>query len=167
MSFRISDLREQYIFERDKIEFALADTLDVKTSVILIVIVFLAEQSRHFLESNPSYYMHWIQFASVTALVLAGIFAVFELCPRDYWQADTPTRWDEWIAKLKAHYSESDNPDSLVLEQAMEGHTEMARKRTEKNILTNKRKAVYLQIAFWFTIASFTLNLLTLVMHLF
>jgi hypothetical protein len=167
MSFRISDLRQECIFKRDEIEFALADTLDVKTSVILIVIVFLAEQSRNFLESNLSCYAHWMQFTSVTALVLAGIFAVFELCPRDYWQADTPTQWDEWIAKLKVHYAESDNPDSLVLEQAIEGHTEMASERTEKNILTNKRKSVYLRIAFWFTVTSFALNLLTLVMHLF
>jgi len=166
-SLEINELRERYAVERDDREFSLGDTLDVKTSVILLVVVFLAEQSSHFFESPLTRSEWWMQFVSVASLIVAGIFAVLELCPRDYGTEGSPTRYDEWIEKLKTYYSESDNPDSLVFEQAIKGRAERARERAELNIVANKKKSMFLRVAFWFTVASFSINLATLAMRLF
>ena len=166
-TFEIIKLQEEYAVKRDAKEFSLGDTLDVKTSIILAVIVFLATQSAGFFQSTLSKWACYLQYASVAALILAGIFAVLELRPREYEQEDTPTRYDEWIEKLRIFYADSENAESQVLEQAIIGRTQRARERAEANILVNKRKSDLLTLAFWLTVASLGLNLATLAIHPF
>ena len=160
-------LQEEYTIKRDEREFSVGDTLDVKTSVILAVIVFLAAQSDSFFHSTIIGWSLYLQYISVAALILAGIFAVLELWPRNYQQEDSPLKYDEWMEKLRLHYSESENVESDVLEQAILGRTQAARERAESNIRVNNRKSALLQAAFYFTVISLSANLATLAIHLF
>ncbi len=68
---------EQMISERlkdqDEREFALGDTLDIKTSIALVIITFLATQSAEFLKTTLSPYWHIIQRVSVGCIVIAGV----------------------------------------------------------------------------------------------
>lgn len=166
-SFNINELQERYAVERDAREFSFCDTLDVKTSVILVVVIFLAGQSEHFLQSTQGLWASWLQYTSVAFLILAGVFAVAELWPRDYGTEGSPTKYDEWIEKLKTHYSEDENVDSAVLDQAVAGRALRARERAELNILTNKRKSALLFASFLCAVVSLTANLATLATRLF
>jgi hypothetical protein len=165
--FEISKLQEEYTIRRDDREFSLGDTLDVKTSVILAVIVFLAAQTDAFFQSGLIGWPRYFQYCSVVALILGGIFAVLELRPRNYQQEDSPVKYDEWIEKLRLHYAKTENMDAEIFEQAVLGRIQRARERAEQNIIVNQRKSDLLHWAFWCTVISLAANLATLVIRLF
>src|SRR5690348_4795153 len=77
---------EEYLKSQDDLEFELGDTLDVKTSIALVLITFLATQSADFLRHNPplSSFWHVVQVVSAAALIAAGVLAIAELKPRGY-----------------------------------------------------------------------------------
>src|ERR1035437_8609298 len=159
----ISKLQADYARERDAREFSLGDTLDVKTSVILAVIVFLATQSEHFFESTLNSCMRELQYLSVVALVLGGIFAVIELVPRDYAGEGPPSSYDTWVRDLETYYAGKENADALIVEEAIKGRVAKATERIETNIAINKRKSQFLYLCFICTTVSLAANLLTLI----
>lgn len=166
MSYIIK-LQADYARDRDAREFSLGDTLDVKASVILAVIVFLAAQSEHFFQGNLNLCMRGLQYLSVLALVLGGIFAVIELIPRDYGAEGSPSSYDKWVSDLESYYAGKENADALVVEQAIRGRLTRATERIEANIAVNKGKSTFLSLCFICTTVSLAANLLTMVMRLF
>jgi hypothetical protein len=167
MSCEISQLNADYTFKRDEHEFALCDSLDVKASIILVILVFLAEQSDKFFQAGVVGCARMLQYVSVSALIIGGICAVLELWPRDYGTEGTPQKYDDWLAKLREHYASSANADELVLEQVVLGRAKRAKERAEANIATNKLKTRFLYASFLFIVVSLTANLLTLATRLF
>lgn len=160
-------LQADYVRERDAREFAMGDTLDVKTSVILAVIVFLAAQSADFFKETLTPCMRVLQFLSVFGLVVAGIFAVLELLPRDYGTEGSPLSYQEWVGELKAFYAGQQNADVLVAEHVIKGRSQRTTERIEANIAINKRKSNFLSLSFIFTAISLAANLATLAIRLF
>ncbi len=156
-----------HVFERDSREFSLCDTLDVKTSVILVVLVFLAGQSEHFFQANLSRWLVVVQCISVTFLIAGGVMAVLELWPRDYGTEGSPSAYQDWVDQLRQYYSSEENADPLTLEKAIEGRAERAKERTEQNIAVNSVKSSYLGAAFMCAVVSLAANVLTLVSRLF
>jgi len=163
----IDDLWANYAFERDAREFSLGDTLDIKTSIILVVLVFLAGQTDTFFHDGLVGDARILQYVSVGAVICGGICAVFELIPRRYSVEATPTEYDTWIADLKKRHEKDANPDAVVLERAILGRAKRAKERAETNIAVNERKSNLMTASFYFSAASLGANLITMVMRLF
>lgn len=165
----INKVQAEYIREKDAKEFSLGDVLDVKTSVLLAVIVFLAAQSDQFFRANTSlgYWGLRIQYISVLALMLAGLFAILELIPREYFTEASPEKDEKWLRELISHFSNAPNADDLILSQVFQGRYERTKERVEGNIALNKRKSRLLGFCFAFTALSFIANLMTLTSRLF
>jgi len=164
---KINKLQAECIFNRDAHEFSLCDMLDVKTSVILAVLVFLAAQSEGFFRAGLNGCTMTLQYVSVSAIILGGICAVCELWPRNYGTEGSPQKYDDWLAELRNHYGTAENADALVLEQAILGRAQRAKERAETNIATNKRKSRFLLGSFSFAVISLAANLATLATRLF
>ncbi len=80
----IDELQETQAVEIAAREFSLADTLDVKTSIILAVIVFLATELERFFPSPVVGCAVALHYFSVTFLVLGAVFSAIELWPQNY-----------------------------------------------------------------------------------
>lgn len=166
-SIEISKLQADYGRERDAREFSLGDTLDVKASVALAVIVFLAAQSDEFFRAGINGWALRFQYVAILGLVMAGIFSVFELFPRKYGIEGSLDRYDKWMEDLEEHYADKQNASELVLEQAIKGRYERTKQRVKQNIITNQRKSHLLYACFICTALAFAANLATLVTRLF
>src|SRR5690348_2991559 len=103
-SLEIEKLKAENAKEKDTKQFSLGDTLDVKASVILVVIVFLATESGDFFRSNLGVWETRLQYFSVVMLVIAGILAFIELCPREYKTDDSVEAFGEWLHNLEVYY---------------------------------------------------------------
>ncbi len=59
---------ESLAYERDRQEFALGDTLDIKTGLVLAGLTFLALQTGDLLKGNMSSFQVALQSTSITAV---------------------------------------------------------------------------------------------------
>src|ERR1039458_987523 len=100
-SKEIMDLMEPMVFERDRQEFALGDTFDIKTGLILAALTFLAIQSGEFIHGGLSFYCKVAQYVSVGALIIGGILATIELWAIDYEREASP-RSEEHTSELQS-----------------------------------------------------------------
>ena len=163
----ISRLQGESVRDRDAREFSLGDTLDVKTSVILAVIVFLAAQSEHFFQDSLTPCVRDVQYISAIALVAGGISAVLELIPRNYQAENSPSSYGQWISDLERYYAGQDNADASIAEQFVKGYVARTTERIEANIAVNQRKSLWLNVCFISTVVSLAANLFTLITRLF
>ena len=77
-----SPLRE-LVADRDRLELSLGDALDVKGSIVLVVITFLATLSGSLLESpGLGRYGRLGQLISIVALAVGGVLAVVSVAPQ-------------------------------------------------------------------------------------
>lgn len=153
----------EYAFQRDLQEFSLGDTLDIKTGLILAALTFLAIQSGEFIKPGLTTAQAALQTLSITCLVISGVFVVCELKPRDYDREPSPDAYLSWIEQLKAS-----GVDAAEIPQRIAAHRlRLANQRVTTNAAINVAKAKWMNLAFWFSIASFALNVITLTMRLF
>lgn len=178
---------EASAFERDQQEFALGDTLDIKTGLILAGVTFLAILTGDLMKSTGvshvevfatikgvapinSAFVRWIAlFISLLAIVGAGIFSVLVLIPRNYDREPVPTKYLSWIKETeeyRAKYPEA-GVEPITAEKLIAKRVENALSNIQKNIKHNKRKSSLMFIAFNFMVVSLAMNLFTLAMRLF
>jgi hypothetical protein len=156
----------EYTYERDRAEFSLGDTLDIKTGLILACLTFLAIQLSEFMKQAPLPYQTVIEYISVAALIVGGVFCVLVLLPREYSREAAPTKYAAWIKDLEAYRREY--PDAQVTDEAfIEARIASANDRIEINGAINRRKSKFMFIAFWAAIVSFVANISTLAIRLF
>jgi len=74
----LSELSE-YIYERDRHEFNLGDTLDIKTGLLLASLTFLAIQSGGLIGPGLTFTQSLAQSLAILFQVLGGVFCVAEL----------------------------------------------------------------------------------------
>jgi hypothetical protein len=163
----LSALRARIAVERAEREFAFCDTLDVKTSIVVAIIVFLASQSDRFLRANAGRLVLDLQYISVVSLILSGIAAIVALWPRNYENEASPSEYSGWFDDLTAFYANTENPEAAILDQINEGRAMRAAERAEKLIVLNKTKSTLMFVAFVGVGLSLAINLLTLAIHLF
>jgi hypothetical protein len=178
---------EASAFERDQQEFALGDTLDIKTGLILAGVTFLAIMTGDLMKSTGISHVEawatikaggsisvalvqWIaQFVSVLAIIGAGVFSVLVLMPRNYDREPVPTKYLKWIEDMEAY--RANYPDAgaepVTAEKLIAKRVENAIGNIQKNIEHNKRKSSLMFVAFTFMVVSFAANILTLAMRLF
>jgi len=147
---------------KDDQTFRLGDAIDVKASIALVVITFLATQTGSFLSvgGRAAELPLWSAFA----LAIAGALAVSELWPRDY-EIEATEGLDGWIQELGDYYRHDDDADSKVAEAVRSGHIARTKERIEANARINQRKSVYLTWSFRFTAIALVLNLVTLILR--
>lgn len=151
---------EPLVYERDRQEFSLGDTLDIKTGLVLAALTFLALQSAELIRSGLPLMQKIVQYASVSSLVLGGIFAAWELLPANYDREATPDKYVDWLETERQK-----NPD-LVAQTLMNGRLKRAMERVTGNLAVNKRKSRFMVASFVCALVSFGANVLTLVIRL-
>jgi hypothetical protein len=155
----------EHLKDQDEREFALGDTLDIKTSIALVIITFLATQSAEFLKTALSPCWHTVQRISVVCIVIAGVLALIELIPRGYRLRMTPDRFREWIAQTKDFYISigATDPDFSTAERISSVEIEKLTDRFKVNRGINEMKSSLMAWSFYFTMAAVALNLATLI----
>ena len=178
---------EASAFERDQQEFALGDTLDIKTGLILAGVTFLAILTGDLMKSTgishvevlatirggasiTIAFVQWIAlFVSVLAISFSGIYSVLVLIPRNYDREPVPTKYLNWIEdmeKYRAKYPEV-GAEPVTAEKLIAKRIENAIGNIQKNIEHNKRKSSLMFVAFNFMVVSLAANLFTLAIRLF
>ncbi len=155
------------VFERDRDEFSFGDTLDVKTGLILVILIFLAGQSANFLSASVTTLEKYLQYLSIVSLIVGGAYAVLELWPRKFLKEAEPQEYDRRLELLAKYYADEPNTSNFVLTMALEERIETAHKRISKNSSHNTKKSRLLNRSFYFVIFSLAANLATLAMRLF
>ncbi len=154
-----------YLKEQDDFEVGLGDTLDIKTSIALVVIIFLATQSAEFLKS-PFIPLHWrsAQFGSAICLILAGVLALWELWPREYAFRLGSTEFLNFVEERKAFHREEGEmkPEDKVIEYLRDKDVQRAKDRFANNSRINSTKLFTMRWSFYFTTVALALNLATL-----
>jgi len=155
----------EHLKEQDEREFALGDTLDIKTSIALVIITFLATQSAEFLKTGLSPWWHTIQRISVACIVIAGVLALLELIPRGYRLRMTPDRFLGWINQTRDFYKSrgAADPELSTAERISAVEIEKLTDRFAVNSAINGTKSSLMGWSFYFTMAAVVLNLATLI----
>ncbi|HET7213626.1 MAG TPA: hypothetical protein VFL79_08560 [Terriglobia bacterium] len=160
---------EEHVKSQDDLEFGLGDTLDVKTSIAVVAITFLATQSAGFLDSKPALppWLHFAQFFSILFLAVAGVLALGELWPRKYAARTAPGEFQSWVERLSTFYNGDPDSASKVITEIARQEIQKSTKRFEHNSKVNTQKFWFLEWCFRLTLFALMLNLLTLVVLAF
>jgi hypothetical protein len=118
MRKEIGDTIAQEAERLDELKYQAADVLDVKASIILVVVTFLGTLSGQIL-SLPDLPTN-VKVAQIVAVVadcLAGMLTLVALWPRDF---DLPPSTEESVAyveKLEKHFDGQVGAEDLVFEE--------------------------------------------------
>jgi hypothetical protein len=154
----------EHLPDQDELEFDLGDTLDIKMSIVLVLIVFLAEQSSKFLEISMPLHWHNIQRGAVGVLIVAGILSLWELFPRTYKTRMGHDEFLAWVQQLREFYEHEGvvNPEAKIAEFIRIKDAQRTRERIAANKGLNARKSTALSWSFYFVILAVLLNFATL-----
>ena len=153
----------QDINAKEDLSLRLGDALDVKASIGLALILFIATQTAYFLDKGISHLGITMQLFSIVSIVLAASFALAELWPRTYFLPDPESQYvANRIEQLKAHYAPYADADSYVTSALMEDEILWAKVRIEDDRKKNDKKSSLLNWSFCFTGVAIVLNLLTM-----
>jgi hypothetical protein len=155
----------EHLPAQDEFEFKLGDTLDIKMSIFLVAIVFLATQSGVFLALKMPLHWHITQICSLAALVVSLALALWELKPRTYDVRMGNEDLLEWVEKLRAFYDHEGvpDPDARVIEQIQVRDIQRARERIAVNRRINEIKSRFTEWCFYSTMVAAILNAVTLI----
>jgi hypothetical protein len=137
--------------ERDRMEFGLGDTIDVKAGITVAIIAALGTLSGTLLTASGAL-PKWeliSQLISIGCLLVACFLAVCAVIPRNYMLAATPENFQNWVSSLRQHYV--DNPDpSLDIDSIVDDNlVSLAAKRVEANHAINVSKSRLIEWAIW------------------
>lgn len=163
----LEHLMEPYIYSRDREEFSLGDTLDIKTGLVLASLTFLAIQTGGLIQSHLTDVGWFAQHVSVLALIAGGFLSIWELWPRDYDREPLPSAYEAWFGQLQEYYAANPQLTDTPVRQAMAGRLQRAKERIGTNIEINKGKSKLLYASFVCVAVSFTANIITVAIRLF
>lgn len=159
-------IREE-IYAKEDLSLRLGDALDVKASIGLAVILFIATQSAYFLDKGLPPLGVAMQLFSVFCIVIAAISALLELWPRTYILPEPESDYiPKRIEELKEHYSPYPDVESNVANAFLSDEIQWAKNRITDSQRKNRSKSLRLEISFWSTGAAVILNLLTVLLFL-
>lgn len=159
-------IREE-IRSKEDLTLRLGDALDVKASIGLAVILFLATQSAYFLDKGLPAFGMALQLFSISFTVVAAVFALLELWPRTYILPDPESDYiHNRIDALAKHYGSRHNAETHIAETFTRENIEWAKQRIADSQKKNRSKSFRLEFSFWFTGGAVILNLLTVLLFL-
>lgn len=151
------------IYERDRQEFSLGDTLDIKTGLILAALTFLAIQSGELIHFGLPTIQKVIQYISIAALVIGGTFATLELWPSQYEREASPNKYLRWLEVESEKLKRNPEAVSALLSNS---RLERTLERVSNNLLVNTKKSKFMMASFVCALASFAANVATLFIRL-
>lgn len=157
----------EYTYERDRNEFNLGDTLDIKTGLLLASLTFLAIQSAELIKPGLPLSESIAQAISVLCLIAGGGLCVVELWPRHYVREALPDRYEAWISETEKFREDEPYAEPITEEKLHSARFSAAMERVRENSAINKRKSSLMFWAFYCLVASFVANVGTLAMRLF
>lgn len=157
----------EYVFERDRDEFSLGDTLDIKTGLILASLTFLALQSGGLIADLRSASQTIIQIVAILALLIGGALSVLELWPRSYEREAMPDSYDQWISEMEKFHQQHPDPGPEISVELHQARLIAAKQRIRVNGGINVKKSTFMFSAFYCVVTAFAANIITLLMRLF
>jgi hypothetical protein len=156
------DLIIERLNAKDELTYQRGDTLDVKASIVLVVITFLAGQSADLLaKGNLTSLGKAAQIAAAVSVALAGIFVWGQLWPREY-AVEAAEKLPQWKAELQEFYEDVPGASAKVSDVLTAGIIERTTERIYANDAINKRRSNLLLGSYIFATLSLGINLLTL-----
>jgi hypothetical protein len=149
---------------RDQMLFSLSDILDAKAGAALVVITFLASQSKDILTGSrtlPSP-LFVFQLASVALLALGAIAAVAALWPREH-GAENASDLEQWAADLRSHYDGSTDPEADARKDFKAGLLVRLKETIAQNAEVTENKSALLARSYKMAGAALLLNIFTIV----
>jgi hypothetical protein len=163
----IAEIRLEEINAKEDLSLRLGDALDVKASIGLAIILFLATQSAYLLDKGLPRFGMAMQIFSIVCVVLAALFALSELWPIVYVlpEPESP-EISQRIEELTTHYSAYPDVETNAAKAFMDDQIDWATKRIADNQKKNRRKSALLALSFLFTVGAVAINLLTVLLSL-
>jgi hypothetical protein len=138
------------------------DTLDVKASIVLVVVTFLAAQSGDLLaKGNLTSLGKVTQIVAAISLALAGVLVWGQLWPREY-EVEAAEKLGEWRAELEEFFQDDPDAAAKVLALLTQGIIDRTTERIYANDAINRTRSSLLLWSYIFTTLSLGINLLTL-----
>jgi len=161
-----SDEATALIIERlnakDELTYQRGDALDVKVSIVLLVVTFLAGQSIDlFAKGNLTCLGKAAQIVAAVSLALAGILVWGQLWPREY-EVEAAEKLPEWRAQLEEFYRGDPDASAKVLTVLTKGIMDRTTERIHANDAMNRARSSLLFWSVVLTTLSLGINLLTL-----
>jgi len=139
----------------DEMFFQLGDVLDVKASIVLVVISFLGAIAGPILVLRDlPYLIRGIQIVAVFALAGGVLATVGSLWPRTFEAPPDMAEWTDYLAELEKYYSTSENRAELVARDFLQCVAERRQERIAKNRTLTKTKAALNDWAFRGTVVA-------------
>jgi hypothetical protein len=147
---------------KDELTYQFGDTLDVKVSIVLVVVTFLAGQSIDLLaKGNLTCLGKVTQIIAAISLALAGILVWGGLGQGTY-EVEAAEKLPEWRAELEEFYRGDPDASAKVLASLRKGIIDRTMERISANNARNKSRSSLLFWSYIFTTLSLGINLLTL-----
>jgi hypothetical protein len=162
----IAEIRLGEINAKEDLSLRLGDALDVKASIGLALLIFLATQSAYFLDKGLSHFGHVMQTGSISCICVAVVLALCELWPRKYVlpEPESPVvtkRIEQLTEHFRAFPIEHPDIEMSVANALIKDEMQWAKHRIAANQKKNWRKSNFLNWSFWLTIPAIALNLAT------
>ena len=139
----------------DEMFFQLGDVLDVKASIILVVISFLGAISGQILVLRDlPYLIRGIQIVAVLALAGGLLASVRSLWPREFEAPPDMTEWTAYLAELEKYYSISENQAESVAKDFIQSVAERRQEKIATNRAFTKAKSAMNDWAFRGTVVA-------------
>ena len=157
-----SDLIIERLNAKDELTYQRGDTLDVKGSIVLVVVTFLAGESADLLaRGNITSFGKSAQVVAAVSVALAGVFVWAQLWPRGY-EVEAAEKLPQWKAELEQFYEDDPDASGKVSAVLAAGIVERATERIYANDAINKMRSNLLLGSYIFATLSLGINLLTL-----
>ena len=149
-------LQSQYTFE-----LGVSNIIDVKTSIIMALALFLAIHWLEILKSSSmSDWWRKFQYVSGGVIVVAILCAAVELTPRYYPTKRSSVEFVRWVEELKKAHAGETNLESRIIEDIRSDEINDSRGVFDQHRI-NDWKILEMTLSFWFTAAGLVLNVIT------
>jgi hypothetical protein len=118
MDKKIQDAINEDTKRLDESYFAVGDVLDVKASVVLVVVTFLGALSGQILTLHDlPVAIKGLQLASVLSLCAVGLLILSCLWLKRFQLPPKPELWKQWVIELEQNLKAHDDASELVAEE--------------------------------------------------
>jgi hypothetical protein len=153
---------KEHTLERDRIELSTGDVLDVKAGLLLVMLVFLAEQTSNIFQANLNTFQALLEWVSILGLIIGGLLAVVQLTPKKYSVLSYPGAYEKWLRGLRNLFSEEVNPDAEVMRVVEDAEISQAVERIDRNLALNRNKVRLIKLCFYCVMTTFLANIVML-----
>lgn len=147
----------------DEIHYEVGDTLDVKSSIILVVVTFLGTLSGEIL-SRPALagLAKAVQVSAILCLCVAGVLTLLALFPRKFDIPPDTGEMLEYADGLERHYGNFCNGAEMLLKHFQQNRIAAAMERIATNRDLANAKLKLNKAAFYVTAVAVCLELFSL-----